>query len=244
MKFNSKIWLYLFIALVIIHLISILVPFAQVMYFTKPLLLITLAIYFFQSTKKYPGGFRNFVIAGLIFSVIGDSFLMFVNHSERGDQFFMLGLVSFLLTHILYIFAFYGIVFKIQRTGKISYWWLFLLFFYLVGLLWTLGIGVPEAMKIPVMIYSFTIAVMVASCLNLWGIIQKRDYWILAAGACLFTLSDSLIGLARFRMDLFLDFNFPFWIMLFYLAGQVLIVRAAIGILRSGKLKANLPMDN
>ena len=68
----------------------------------KPLLMITLLFYFVSATKSYPR-WRFYVMAALVFSWAGDVFLI-------SSDWFVAGLVSFLIAHIFYIIAY-------QKTG-------------------------------------------------------------------------------------------------------------------------------
>lgn len=73
---------------------------------------------------------RNLVLLGLIFSFAGDTLLMF---ADRSANFFMFGLISFLLAHICYITAFLNI--SHSKTGLLKQIpWLILPFvIYLLG---------------------------------------------------------------------------------------------------------------
>ncbi len=68
----------------------------------KPLLMVTLLLYFVFASKGYPS-WRYYVMAALVFSWAGDVFLI------SGD-WFIAGLVSFLVAHVFYIIAY-------QQTG-------------------------------------------------------------------------------------------------------------------------------
>tara|TARA_R110002126_G_scaffold15533_1_gene63582 strand:+ start:2439 stop:2864 length:426 start_codon:yes stop_codon:yes gene_type:complete len=72
-------------------------------YLTKPLILISLIFFFWKYGKHLDIKTRRFTFLALIFSLLGDLFLMFVNTSTN---FFIGGLVSFLLAHLMYIFTF------------------------------------------------------------------------------------------------------------------------------------------
>jgi hypothetical protein len=69
-------------------------------YFFKPALMISLGIYFYrQSDALKQGRVDYFLLSAIAFSCLGDILLMF-------DGQFILGLASFLLAHVSYIFAF------------------------------------------------------------------------------------------------------------------------------------------
>ena len=71
---------------------------------TKPLIMISLAYFYYKSANK----FDKLFFAALVFALIGDSFLLF-----DIPNFFLFGLGSFLIMQILY-----SIVFLRQRAGS------------------------------------------------------------------------------------------------------------------------------
>ena len=83
-------------------------------FYSKPLLMPILALWFYFQTKNYPSSFRQLILFALFFSWGGDTLLMFVE--SKGEHFFLFGLVSFLLTHVLYTTAF----FKFQASCTVS----------------------------------------------------------------------------------------------------------------------------
>ncbi|MCB0642500.1 MAG: hypothetical protein KDC44_12710, partial [Phaeodactylibacter sp.] len=75
---------------------------------TKPLLMITLALYFVRSVQE-GSRTRQFVLIAILFSIAGDTLLMFTEQEAGGPLFFLLGLAAFLITHIFYSLAFLNI---------------------------------------------------------------------------------------------------------------------------------------
>lgn len=190
-------------------------------YWIKPLLMPTLALWLFFATKHRPPGFlRRTVLAGLGFSTMGDFLLMFAG-GPSGALFFMLGLGAFLLAHVCYIGGFRSISsFKNgglrRQPAVVLPFILFLAFF-----LWYLHPGIPHGMVGPVNLYAVVITIMALSAWNTRDKVDPAVFYALFSGALLFMLSDSLIAVNKFRL--------PFagagtWIMLTYLAGQYLIV--------------------
>ncbi len=183
----------------------------------KPLLMPCL-IAFVWLERKHIQAFA-WIIAALIFSWMGDIFLM-----NAGAMWFILGLSSFLIAHVCYMrrFALGGNKADSTMLKKIP--WLEALVFavFLNVFLWlwpTLG-----EMKLPVTIYSIVIYLMVLLAFSREGRIPNNSYWIVLAGAILFVLSDSLIAISRFSGP---DITIPWaaiWIMLTYTAAQGLIV--------------------
>ena len=68
---------------------------------TKPLLMLSLGLYYFLSVQW--NSTTALVLAAILFSLLGDSFLMY---EEKDEIYFMLGLGSFLLAHIFYAIAY------------------------------------------------------------------------------------------------------------------------------------------
>ncbi|MFT4758057.1 MAG: putative membrane protein YhhN [Saprospiraceae bacterium] len=192
---------------------------------TKPFLMIILSAWFYLKTKDNFTAFHKFLLAGFIFSMFGDTFLMFVENKPARPEFFLYGLGSFLVTHIFYLLAF--LKFPSTKKGLIqrkSFWVLpFILLFF--GNILTLWSGIPTPMKIPVVVYSLAIVLMAISALNLQGKVSENIFKWIFIGAILFVISDSLIGLNKFRSD---DFQIPLvriLIMSFYLSGQYLLAK-------------------
>ncbi|MFQ5446207.1 MAG: lysoplasmalogenase [Saprospiraceae bacterium] len=215
--------LAVFIALSVVHLAAVLFQWQPGMYLTKPLLLTTLAIWFFMQTKNHPSKFSRFVLAGLVCSIAGDTFLMFGK-----EIYFLLGLGSFLLAHICYITAF--TLFPGFKSGAVRRQPLltlpFLLFLFLINRsLWN---DLPVAFVVPVLAYSATITLMALSSLNMARRVKKFTGMVLLWGALLFVLSDTMIAFERFKAIGLPPVFMRFSIMATYLAGQFLLAKGGI----------------
>ena len=164
--------------------------------------------------------------------MFGDTFLMFVENEPPRPQFFLYGLGSFLFTHICYFLAF--INYPSSKTGfvkKQPLWILPCILFFFANL-YTLWSGIPAAMKIPVVVYSGAIVLMAIGALNLREKASTQVFQWIFVGAIFFVISDSLIGLNKFRGE---DFQIPLvrlLIMGFYLSGQFLMAKGASFFLR------------
>jgi uncharacterized membrane protein YhhN len=160
---------------------------ANQVYLFKPLttsLIILLAL-----TRPEPptSFYKMAILAGLLFSLAGDVFLMLP--SDR----FLLGLISFLVAHLAYIVAFSSV------TGFYRSWWA-LLPFLIYGLLiiiylWP-GLG---QMAIPAFIYMLVILVMAWQALGQWRQTGDTRALLAFAGALFFVISDSALAINRFR---------------------------------------------
>ena len=85
-----------------LHIAASSFEIAYVPYFTKPVLMLFLALFFYRNAPKPLSRLSKVTLYALFFSWLGDVLLMF-----QGFQaiYFLLGLVSFLLAHLCYIFA-------------------------------------------------------------------------------------------------------------------------------------------
>lgn len=193
-------------------------------YLTKPLLMIWLGGYAYSRLKPLATKSAKCLVAGLFFAFLGDTFLMFADGRPSGSLFFLLGLGSFLLTHVAYWLAFR--YWPGSQRGFLARkpWWIlpFVLYWGLmIRILWPL----PAGMEIPILIYSAVILIMAAKALDIGPKMLPGDQLMLLVGAILFVLSDSIIALSRFTDLLPLSPVAIGWaIMLTYLSGQLLIV--------------------
>lgn len=200
-------------------------------YITKPLLMILLGIHFYFN--KTEGSFYGrFILVGLFFSFLGDTFLMFRETGTSSQQLFLLGLGSFLITQLLYFIAFWKYA---NGTGFIykKPWVALLFLIFLIGNSLFLLPDLPAAFKIPVLVYSTVITLMVLSCTNLHQLIPSTIFTLLIIGVLLFMCSDTLIGLNQFKKE---EVAIPFprlAIMSTYIMAQFLIVKGSIALLKN-----------
>ena len=159
-----------------------------------------------------PSTFSRFVIAGLIFCLAGDVFLALPQ-----KRMFLLGLISFLVGHILYCVAFYLV------TGTNTATWIG------SGVVLLTSIGVYRWLRPhlghmhgPVVAYIIVITVMVSGASSVLGDprLAEEGRIMLFAGASAFYLSDVFVARDRFVTTGF--GNRLFGLPLYY-AGQFLI---------------------
>jgi uncharacterized membrane protein YhhN len=144
------------------------------------------------------------------------------------EIFFLLGLGSFLVAHILYAVCFANVTFKTNEALLPKKFWVLVpLLAYFILLLYSFFSNVPGEMKGPVAVYSLAIATMVVFAVNRYGRVNEKSFALAFAGALLFMFSDSIIALNKFLFDgnLFLS---GFWIMILYISGQYLIAKGAL----------------
>lgn len=159
-------------------------------YFFKPLAMI-LIIILAQVYGERKGFYRWAILAGFVFSLAGDTFLI-------NPQNFVFGLAGFLVAHLCYVAAFFK-----AGEGKFNP---LSLFAYAVGLIIFLLIssGVPENLQIPVVVYALAISTMLDAALNFY-LTQKSPKAVFAlSGAMFFVLSDSLLAYNKFNEEFFL----------------------------------------
>lgn len=193
---------------------------STLIFVTKPLLMTTLAAWFYFSTDRISTSFSRYIFYGLLCSWAGDCFLLFV---KNNPNFFLFGLGSFLIAHLFYITAF--LKFPEWKNGWVSQkiWPVVPVLFYLVFMVYYLWPDLPSAFKIPVVVYSGVISFMLISAMNMRGRIKEENAWLLIFGAFLFVLSDSLIAVGKFKSTGISPAMFSVGIMSTYLVGQYLI---------------------
>lgn len=146
-------------------------------------------------SRQPDDGYRNAILVGLAACLVGDMLL------EWNDRMFTAGLVAFLVGHLCYIYAFVR-----EERGL-----------YLLALLpfaaWVAGLlrwlwPSLGAMQIPVLVYSCVICAMMwralAMRIGLGFPSQAPAGWanVALVGAVLFAVSDSLIAISRFQLDI------------------------------------------
>ncbi len=176
--------------IIIISFLIVLTIFAKqigkqkLFFVAKPLtMLFIIAIPLLELREEY-SVYAYLIMTGLIFSLLGDLYLLFP------DKYFSNGLYSFLVAHILYIFAFnqniseycFGITFPI----------LLFIFFVMKKLSPKLG-----GMKYPVWIYIIVISIMLYSALNMDK--QMGAITFVSIGAILFAISDTALAFNKFN---------------------------------------------
>lgn len=137
---------------------------------------------------------KPLVLAGLVFSLAGDVFLMLPR-----DRF-VAGLVSFLIAHLLYIAAFVSGVWAADAHPggfRLTGWVLAPFVVYAAVLLRILLPHVPRALKLPVTVYAAALLVMAWQAAER-GATGLPGGALAAAGGVLFVASDSALALNRF----------------------------------------------
>ncbi len=162
-------------------------------YIAKPATMLALLWWMWQSVGL--GGSILWFTLGAIFCLMGDVFLMIPR------DLFIFGLLAFLAGHVFYVIGLNNAAPYINLWGGAV---VILLGAYLFWLYPKLASGLNEkgktALKIPVLIYSLVISMMVYSALMTW----TRPGWLtvpallVSLGALLFFASDSMLAWDRF----------------------------------------------
>ena len=235
MQALSKILLPLFFILTFVNLAAEFTTSTWLIFATKPLLMVCLSLWFYLHNISFPSRFRNFILLGFIFSIFGDTFLMFNENGHESQHYFMLGLGSFLFTHVFYLLGFLSL--DKEKVGLLRRKLFLILPFllFLIGNIIFMWPDVPPPLRIAVAIYSTVIVSMAAGCMNLFDLVPSSMFWTLLAGVLLFVLSDSIIGLNKFKQHVFSLPSPRLLIMVPYLLSQYLIGIGSSKILRNEK---------
>ncbi len=163
-------------------------------YFTKPLIVGSLIAYFIPNSKHIKKSTKNLTLLALIFSVIGDMFLMY---TDKSPHYFTSGLVAFLLAHVMYILVF------IKKRNAMLKPIGFIILISLFGsvLFYVLKDGLGE-MLIPVLVYMIVILIMAVTAFWRKGNVNRQSFYLVFIGALFFIFSDSLIALDKFYMSI------------------------------------------
>jgi len=181
--------------------------------FAKPMLLTLLVVVYLVSTKKP----LFWYVLGMFFCFVGDVLLMF-----KGANFFMYGLASFLVAHIVYIKVTSNFLQQELTVKMISSAFPFVILFG--ALLYLIKDNLGE-MLIPVVVYGITISTFGSvALLNYRSEKSTENSWLLI-GAVIFILSDSLIALNKFHEP---NELYGVTIMITYILAQFLICKAMI----------------
>jgi hypothetical protein len=183
-------------------------------------LAISAAVVWFTASSSLKS-YCMWILIGMLFSTLGD--IIMAGLIKVPDRL-IFGMLSFGITHVLYIAAFIG---KIAQKGNGLYVIPFIAYIIILIILWSRYIYRSSAeifLKIAVLIYGTIIAYMAASAFNLsihWG----GTWWLAAAGGLLFFLSDIIIALAEIGRVYIKDRNLVIWIT--YILGQGCIIYSA-----------------
>lgn len=229
----SRILLALFLLLSIVNLYAEQQDNTLLIYISKPLLLTVLSLWFYLQVRPLRSKTARLILAGLIFSIGGDTLLMFVENGPKDEKFFLLGLGSFLIAQLCYLVGFASLPGANKGLLMQKPIWVLPFVIYLLGLMTLLWPNIPQSMRIPVAIYSLAIVGMVMAACNLYVLLSQKVFIGLIVGVLLFLLSDSLIALNKFTAPSSFSIPYPrISIMLTYLLGQYFIASSSVNFLK------------
>jgi uncharacterized membrane protein YhhN len=224
---KSHFLLKIYIAFTLIYLIILYLDLEGFDWYMKPILL-PILLMAVVVTENFSS--KKILLTALTFSWIGDIILLF---ADKGEQYFIFGLIAFLLSHVVYI-----VLFSKQQTTKNNdnktVFWLgnLAILTYFIIMINTLF---PKlgALKIPVLVYAIVITTMLFFAFkgSLKWVIPANNYILI--GAIIFVTSDSILAFNKFYAPIE---HASFYIMATYCLAQYLIV--------SGILKLNTQKNN
>ncbi|WP_412561238.1 lysoplasmalogenase [Winogradskyella sp. MIT101101] len=188
-------------------------------YIAKPAIVISLVFLFVKTSVHLSKNIKSLTLFALVFSLLGDVLLMLVDQSSH---FFTVGLIAFLLAHIMYILVF--LKHRNQKQSAVGF--IIMLLIYASGLFYLLKDGLGE-MLLPVTIYMLIILGMATSAFLRQGKVNTLSFKLVFIGAVFFMISDSILALNKFYQPIPLS-NIN--IMVTYALAQYLIV---LGILKT-----------
>lgn len=181
---------------------------------TKPfLLLFLIAYYCFAATS-----FQYVLIAALVASWLGDILLI-----PKGTKWFIAGGISFLISHILFIFVYVPAI----RWETVNWWIVIPAAAVYAAVSVSVTLSIRKEIHKP-MLAAMILYLLANSAMNLFALLQLMSCKNAGAslaylGAVFFFASDCTLYLVRYHKKKDLIFKKHFTVMLTYLAGECLI---------------------
>lgn len=213
-------YLKIFAGISAFYLIHLFIGQDEIAWYLKPILLPFLILEAYSSEKFKT---KNLLLSALIFSWIGDIILMFADKSEL---YFIFGLVSFLIAHIIFIVLFTKQEKENTSTNKLFWAGLVIVGIYLFGMLSLLYPSLGD-LKIPVTVYAITISTMLLMAIKGYFNWNKPNNLTILLGAIIFVSSDSILAINKFHSALPQS---GFLIMITYIVAQFLITKGILNL--------------
>lgn len=187
----------------------------------KPLIMISLGVYYWMNV--YAKDRSNAVMLAICFSFLGDTLLLF----GEVEVYFIFGLVSFLLAHLFYMLAYRGHRYEDSTDALQGVQRVRLAFPIVLTGTGLLVVLYPElgSLRVPVIIYTAVILLMVLTALFRWGRTSPTSFWLVFGGALLFMISDSVLAINKFYSEIK---HAGLWVMVPYILAQFSIIRGLI----------------
>lgn len=192
-------WLYLYLFSGLSDIAMIIQEKPDYRFFTKPLILLSLTIYFLSTTVAIKNTLlRKCVGAALVFSLTGDILLLFPN-------LFLYGLGAFFIAIVCYIIAF-----KLTQNHQVNLRninFLKLFFFnlpvyILAAMVYFLINDNLYQLKTPVILYILAMVMMVSTARERYQRTNTTSFIQVFIGALLFMTSDSILAVNLFFQPL------------------------------------------
>lgn len=186
---NLKTFTIIYFVISLIEICSGTIGFQEGVMAIKPLILLSIIIYYFLQTRNQSVWQDKVMLVAFAFSMLGDSLLMF-----EGETHFMMGLGSFLMTHICYISVFFS------QKGKANF--ITRILFPILGIAVFLFIQNQLADSIKLPFIAYMLAIITMSILASERKTNSESYRLVLIGAVLFMISDSLLAINQFAKPL------------------------------------------
>ncbi|WP_075349000.1 lysoplasmalogenase [Algoriphagus marinus] len=192
------IWLYVFLIAILTDIAFILEHNNELRFFSKPLVILPLGIYFYQISRSvFSTLLAKTILSALVFSWIGDILLLW-------EEFFLFGLAAFLIAQVCYIIGF-----KVAQKAPeslfnynfVKAFFINLPIYIIAAYLYYLINPNLGGYKIPVIVYTIAIVSMVTTARERFGKSNSASFWQVFIGASLFFISDGLIAINRFYVS-------------------------------------------
>lgn len=203
--------------------------FYELRLYTKPLITIILAVFFYVNSKKMLLLHRTAILLALACLCVGDIILL----EDTPFYSFLMGLCLFLIALLLYSFYFYR-----QTTYDIDRLIPFLAVSLLIALslIYLMYDGLNNLL-IPVMVYIATVLNFMKIAFLRYKNVAHKSYRLVLAGSIFFTITQVIIGLHTFHKTI------PYkdiFIMLFYGFSQLCIITGILSLQNSEKEEASV----
>jgi uncharacterized membrane protein YhhN len=162
-------------------------------FIAKSLIIPALMILFFVNFNSLSNRLHLYIFTALFFSWAGDITLEF---TTKNENFFIIGLLCFLIAHLMYLVAFLKTPGENTILSKRVYL-LIPVLIYGAGLVCYLYRDLAE-MRLPVILYATVILSMLAAAINRKDKVNVASFYMVLTGAILFVISDSAIAVNKF----------------------------------------------
>lgn len=210
-KITHSFLLYSSLLLSFYYLVSTKYTGLKFRWFVKGLSIILLSVFAYFNCNE---SIASFLCISLLFSSLGDMFLAY-----NDEKFFIQGLITFLISHLIYSFLFFS-NFSYHSLSIPSH--IIISFIILTHAFFMLKILIPKLnhLKFPVLIYMTALIIM-----GFGAIYSNYSNPLLFLGALLFIISDSVLAIQKFLGN-FRGANQIIWIT--YYIAQIFILLSFI----------------